>query len=99
MIDFPLSQALAAFMLSLLGGLHCAGMCGGFVCVYAGSGPAATPSGPSAHVAYHGGRLISYLALGAAAGAIGGAFSNAALLVGIRQGAMLLAGAKRLKTT
>ena len=89
----PTATAAGVFLASLVGSVHCAGMCGGFVCAYAGTGPAAQPSGAVAHVAYHAGRLVSYLALGAVAGSIGGAFSNAALLVGIRQGAMLLAAA------
>ena len=89
----PTATAAGVLLASLVGSVHCAGMCGGFVCAYAGTGPAAQPSGAVAHVAYHGGRLVSYLALGAVAGSIGGAFSNAALLVGIRQGAMLLAAA------
>ena len=89
----PTATAAGIFLASLMGSVHCAGMCGGFLCVYAGTGPTAQPTALSAHVAYHGGRLVSYLTLGAVAGWIGGAFSTAALFVGLQRGATLLAGA------
>ena len=38
MLDLLTTQAIAAFTLALLGGLHCAGMCGGFA-----AGPLAIP--------------------------------------------------------
>ncbi len=50
------------FLASLLGSLHCAGMCGGLTCFVAGRG------GARALVAYHLGRLASYAAVGAVAG-------------------------------
>lgn len=74
---------------SLLGSAHCAGMCGGFVCFYAADGRARV----WAHVAYHGGRLLSYVALGLAAGAIGAGVTHAGMLVGISRGATIVAGA------
>jgi sulfite exporter TauE/SafE len=55
---------------SLLGSVHCAAMCGGFVCLYSGSGPA-RHTGAAPHVAYNAGRLVSYLLLGAIAGSVG----------------------------
>ena len=86
------ATAVGVLLASLVGSVHCAGMCGGFVCVYAGAGPTAQPTALSAHVAYHGGRLVSYLTLGALAGWMGGAFSTATLLLGLSRGATLLAG-------
>jgi sulfite exporter TauE/SafE len=79
MTDLPLSQALAAFMLSLLGGLHCAGMCGGFIGALQMNRP---PSASPARIAagYHLGRLISYCAAGALVGLIGGSLYAADVL-------------------
>jgi sulfite exporter TauE/SafE len=79
MIDFPLSQALAAFMLSLLGGLHCAGMCGGFIGALQMNRPA-TVSAPRIAAGYHLGRLTSYCAAGALVGLIGGSLYAADVL-------------------
>lgn len=74
---------------SLLGSAHCAGMCGGFVCFYASDGRARL----AAHAAYHAGRLVSYLALGLAAGAFGAGVTRAASAAGFAHGAAALAGA------
>ncbi|MBK8249690.1 MAG: sulfite exporter TauE/SafE family protein [Gemmatimonadetes bacterium] len=76
------------FIASLLGSAHCAAMCGGFVCLYAGE-----ERGPLSHVAYNGGRLVSYLIVGTLAGLLGAGVENAALLVGISRGAAILSGA------
>jgi sulfite exporter TauE/SafE len=61
--------ASAAFAAGLLGGVHCAGMCGGIV----GSLSAAA-RGPALprQLAFNAGRIASYGAAGAAAGAAGG---------------------------
>ena len=75
------------FVASLLGSAHCAAMCGGFVCLYAGE-----ERGPLSHVAYNGGRLVSYLIVGTLAGMLGAGVENAALLVGISRGAAILSG-------
>jgi len=88
--------ALAAtvFVGSLLGSLHCAGMCGGFVSFYAGAD--AGRGGPGrlrAHLSYHGGRLATYVALGALAGAVGSAVDRAGTLAGIGRLAAVAAGA------
>lgn len=61
---------------SLLGSLHCVGMCGPFVGVYSGAVCGSSShggKGPAGHLAYHGGRLLTYVALGAAAGGLGAA--------------------------
>lgn len=83
---------LAVLMASLLGSVHCAGMCGGFVCVYAGSGGARAPFAGASHVAYNGGRLASYVLLGAAAGALGARLDRVGHLAGIARLAAIAAG-------
>ncbi|MCU0938619.1 MAG: sulfite exporter TauE/SafE family protein [Burkholderiaceae bacterium] len=79
MFDFPLSQALAAFMLSLLGGLHCAGMCGGFIGALQMNRPHGVPAARLA-AGYHLGRIASYTLAGALVGAIGGGLYAADVL-------------------
>jgi sulfite exporter TauE/SafE len=77
---------------SLMGSLHCAGMCGGFVAFYS-AGPA-TPGRRRwpAHLAYNGGRLATYAALGALAGALGAAIDRAGALAGVQRVAAVAAG-------
>lgn len=68
MPEFSASGYLALFLIGLLGGTHCIGMCGGIV-------SALTLGGPPRfvlHLAYNGGRIISYALAGAIAGALGG---------------------------
>ena len=79
------------FAASVLGSLHCAGMCGPFVTVIAGQG-AARPR-VAAYVAYNGGRLAAYVALGAVAGGLGAFIDLTARATGIQRVAALLAGA------
>ncbi|MDR0233825.1 MAG: sulfite exporter TauE/SafE family protein [Zoogloeaceae bacterium] len=55
------------FMVGLLNGWHCVGMCGGIVgALTAGSAPKL-----SLHLAYNSGRILSYVLVGALAGAAG----------------------------
>ncbi len=79
MLDLLTTQALAAFTLALLGGLHCAGMCGGFVGALQLQRP---PQVPAARLAagYHAGRIISYTLAGALVGLLGGALYAADVL-------------------
>ena len=65
----PDSAFLALFLVGLLGGTHCVGMCGGIVSALSMGGPARW----SLHLAYNGGRILSYAAAGALVGALGGA--------------------------
>jgi sulfite exporter TauE/SafE len=78
---------------SIIGSVHCAAMCGAFVCLYAGSGPRANGTRAHMHVAYNLGRLVSYVALGGVAGAIGASVDHLALLAGLSRGAAIVAGA------
>ena len=64
---------LAVLGASLLGSVHCAAMCGGFVCLYSGTG-ASRHKGAAPHAAYNAGRLVSYLLLGALAGSAFGVY-------------------------
>jgi sulfite exporter TauE/SafE len=74
---------------SLLGSVHCAGMCGGFVVAYAGDGG---HRGAASHLAYHAGRLATYTTIGALAGALGGALDLAGQSVGLGRMAALFTG-------
>ena len=84
----PLAGAVLAA--SLLGSPHCAGMCGGFVCFYSGSEAGGRRVIP--HLAYNGGRLASYLALGLIAGAIGARLDRMGATVGVGRAAAIVAG-------
>ena len=68
MPEFSASAYLALFLIGLLGGTHCIGMCGGIVSALSMGGP----SGFVLHLAYNSGRIVSYAAAGAIAGALGG---------------------------
>ena len=85
-----MSLVLAVLAASLLGSPHCAGMCGGFVCLYAGGGDR---RGAAGHAAYHLGRLASYVALGVAAGALGARLDAAGRMAGASRAAAVVAGA------
>ena len=70
----PDSGFLAVFLIGLLGGVHCAGMCGGIVSALSLQAPGATlRSGPEwpIHLAYNLGRIASYSIAGALIGALG----------------------------
>jgi hypothetical protein len=77
---------------SLLGSVHCAAMCGGFVCLYSGTG-SARHTGAAPHAAYNAGRLVSYLMLGAVAGSIGHGVDRVGGIAGIGRLATVVAGA------
>lgn len=81
---------VAVFVASLVGSLHCAGMCGAFVAIASG--------GDGNHrwllqAAYHGGRLVTYLAMGAAAGAAGQLLNLGSTMAGVQPVAAALASA------
>jgi len=87
-------------MASLVGSVHCAGMCGGFVCFYSSTAPdQVSPTGTTgwqsplrAHALYNVGRLLSYLMLGALAGLIGSRVSGLGTLAGVQHAAALVSG-------
>jgi sulfite exporter TauE/SafE len=70
----PDSGFFAVFLIGLLGGVHCAGMCGGIVSALSLQTPGATArSGPAwpIHLAYNLGRISTYAIAGALIGALG----------------------------
>ena len=82
----PDSGFLAVFLIGLLGGVHCAGMCGGIVSALTLQIPGkADTSAPAwtIHLAYNLGRIGSYAIAGALMGALGslGLLLNKALPV------------------
>ena len=87
----PDSGFLAVFLVGLLGGVHCAGMCGGIVGVLTLGLPAATRTQPARLLpylaAYNAGRLASYTLIGALAGGVG---AYAAHLVSVRHAQLAL---------
>jgi uncharacterized protein len=83
----------AVFAASLLGSLHCAGMCSPFLMFAVASDDNAPRRGFSVHAAYHAGRLATYTTLGIIAGAIGQALDLGGSSLGIGRLAAILAGA------
>ncbi|MBL7662392.1 sulfite exporter TauE/SafE family protein [bacterium] len=81
-------SAIAILTASLLGSLHCAGMCGGF------AGLAAHAQQPRAAIifGYNLGRLITYIILGSVAGFFGSKLNDLAMLEGIAQMSALVVG-------
>lgn len=105
-MDLSASPTLALGVVgaSLLGSAHCAAMCGGFACLYGGDSsvapsagaasvsPTSATSARTGHVAYHGGRLLAYTALGAAAGALGAGLDQVGQWAGVPRAAGIAAG-------
>lgn len=85
------AMLLAVLSASLLGSMHCAGMCGPF-CGIAVSGGRSKGAAAMLHAAYHGGRLVTYALVGAAAGAAGAMLDLASTLAGLQPIALALAG-------
>ena len=81
---------IAALLLGLAGGAHCAGMCGGISAVLSRS-PAARDHALQYLMAYHGGRASSYALAGAIVGALGAAGLDVRGPAGAQQAALALA--------
>jgi sulfite exporter TauE/SafE len=64
------AQFAAAFLIGLLGGVHCVGMCGGIVGALAVQAPQRRPAW-GLHLTYSAGRIASYSIAGAIMGLIG----------------------------
>jgi len=67
----PETGYIAVFLIGLLGGTHCVGMCGGIVGALTVRHPGSKPEW-QLHAAYNFGRIASYTLAGAVLGAIGG---------------------------
>lgn len=68
----PDSGYIAVFLIGLLGGTHCVGMCGGIVGALTANTAGGRRQWPI-HLAYNLGRISSYALAGAVLGAVGGA--------------------------
>jgi sulfite exporter TauE/SafE len=82
----------AVFLASLLGSLHCVGMCGAFVAFAVGADPE-RGGRASLHAAYNLGRLSTYVALGVIAGLVGRAVDLTGEAAGLQRVAASIAGA------
>jgi sulfite exporter TauE/SafE len=83
---------LTVFVASLVGSLHCIGMCGPFVAFYSGADASGGVRRLFSHAAYSGGRLMTYAVFGVAAGAVGAALDVAGSLAGFQRIAAIVAG-------
>jgi sulfite exporter TauE/SafE len=83
---------LTVFAASLVGSLHCIGMCGPFVAFYSGTDGSGGARRMLSHAAYSGGRLLTYAVFGLAAGAVGAALDVAGSLAGFQRIAAVIAG-------
>jgi uncharacterized protein len=80
-------------LVSLLGSLHCAGMCGPLVAVAVGDSRVCTHAARAVlQAAYHGGRLLTYAAVGIVCGLLGAGLNWGGSLVGLQRAAALLVG-------
>jgi len=77
---------------SLVGSAHCATMCGPFVAAYASGEQEPRARRALSHLAYNGGRLLTYLMLGATAGALGHALDLAGHAAGLADAAGIVTG-------
>lgn len=84
----------AVFVASLLGSMHCVGMCGAFlaIAVDRNLGSPGKPSRVPPAVWYHFGRFVTYVTLGVIGGAIGAAVNLTAEAAGLQRAAAALAG-------
>lgn len=84
----------AVFIASLLGSMHCVGMCGAFLAIAVDSDPGSPRKASRIPLAawYHLGRLVTYLVLGFVGGAIGAAVNLTAEAAGLQRAAAALAG-------
>lgn len=80
---------LSAFLVGILGGVHCVGMCGGIVGAISLGMPSSTAPRWSMHLGYNLGRIGSYVLAGAIAGGLGLFFSG---LMPVRNAQQVLMG-------
>jgi sulfite exporter TauE/SafE len=84
-----LGMLITVLVASVLGSVHCAGMCGGLV-LFAVGADGKLRKHAKLHIAYHAGRGLAYTALGVAAGAIGAAADiGTRLNEGVRSSAII----------
>lgn len=85
--------ALSVFVAALLGSVHCAGMCGSFACLASGGDSSRGGNAVRSTAAYNLGRLLSYMTLGALAGAAGAGLDRLGAVAGLARPAAIVAGA------
>lgn len=94
--------ATAVVVASLLGSLHCVGMCGPFA-LMAGTAASSKPGASSARwqaiAGYHFGRLLTYLLIGLLAGGLGMVLDLGGRIAGWQQTATYLAGGLMIITS
>ena len=86
----PLQLAGAAFLVGLLGGVHCVGMCGGIASALAGTGGAGFAQW-KLRLGYNVGRIGSYVVAGTLAGSVGGASLLLARALPVQMVALVMA--------
>ena len=91
-----MNQLASIVAASVLGSLHCVGMCGGLIGFYASGATGQRQRLWQTHGAYHLSRLVAYAALGAAAGQFGAALDLAGRGLGLGHFGALLAGSVML---
>ncbi len=74
-------NSLLMLLTGFFGSMHCVGMCGAIVAAYSTQDNFQNPNAGkwnalSKHLVYNGGRILSYVFVGAVLGAIGGSFSG-----------------------
>lgn len=84
--------AVSVFVAALLGSVHCAGMCGSFACLASGGDASHGRAALGSTAAYNAGRLLSYLTLGAIAGAAGAGLDQLGAVAGFTRPAAVAAG-------
>lgn len=93
---FPTVDLLAFLTLGLIGSFgHCVGMCSPFVLFVSRryvDQSAGRLAALKAQAWYAAGRVVTYAILGALAGALGAVVQDAGTLVGLRRGALIVAG-------
>jgi sulfite exporter TauE/SafE len=84
----------AVFVASLLGSMHCVGMCGAFLAIAVDTNLGSPGKASRLPLAawYHLGRLVTYVTLGVIGGAIGAAVNLTAEAAGLQRAAAALAG-------
>lgn len=88
-----MATLVTVFMVSLLGSLHCVGMCGPLVAVAVGARDVSTHVLRALlHVAYHGGRLLTYTLVGLVCGLVGASLDWGGSFLGVQRLAAALVG-------
>ncbi len=81
------------FVVSLLGSLHCAGMCGPLVAIAVGDRHVRSHVARALlHVAYHGGRLLTYTSVGVVCGLLGASLNWGGSWIGLQRATALCVG-------